>query len=186
MTDLPNGSAGARMVQADRLYVGWRYAQVHQDPGPPPSEPEPVRPEGGRPAYPAEYGAARGLSADHLSGRPLRITAAGGAAFAALILVCAMTGVLPWSFAAAGLVACAGVLGITGTPLWRSRREARARIEAEAVRAERERAAREKERAAVARAHEDARRAWERKLSAYEAQREWYPVAVPPGVDRVD
>lgn len=185
MTELPSGSAGARMVQADRLYVGWRYAQMHPDPGPPPSEPgepDPAPPEGGR----AAYATTRELSAEHLAGHPLRIAAAGGGAFAALILMLAISGVLPWPFAAAGLVACAVVLGITGTPLWRSQQNARARIEAEEKRAERERLAREKERRAVARAHEEERRAWERKRSDYEAQREWYPVAVPPGVDRVD
>lgn len=170
------------MVQADRLYVGWRYAQVHQDPGPPPSEPEPARQEGGR----AAYAASRELSAEHLAGRPLQIAAAGGGAFAALIMLCAIFGMLPWAFAGTGLVACAVVLGITGTPLWRSQQHARARAEAEAERVERERAARERERLEVVRAHEDARKDWERKRSAYEAQREWYPVAVPYGVDRVD
>ncbi|MEV5570993.1 hypothetical protein AB0L06_13170 [Spirillospora sp. NPDC052269] len=178
------------MVQADRLYVGWRYAQVHQDPGPPPTpdEPEPPRPEDGRdgPDGRSPYATTRVLSDDLLTGRPLRVIAAGGGAFAALIMLCAILGVLPWAFAGAGLVACAVVLGITGAPLWRSRQNALARNEAEAVRAARERIVREKERAALARAHEDAQRAWERKRSAYEAQREWYPVAVPPGVDRVD
>ncbi|MFC5183999.1 hypothetical protein [Actinomadura harenae] len=185
MTEVPSGSVGARMVQADRLYVGWRYAQVHPDPGPPPSEPEPVRPEGGRAVLPP-HGAPRELSAEHFTGWPLRIAAAGGGVFGVLVMLCAILGVLPWAFAGAGMVACAVVLGITGTPLWQGRQDARARIEAEAARAERERAAREKERVAVARAHEDAQRAWERKRTAYEAQREWYPVAVPPGVDRVD
>ncbi|WP_019632886.1 hypothetical protein [Actinomadura atramentaria] len=175
---MAGGSAGSRFVQPDRVYVGWRYAQVHPDPGPPPAAPRRAAPAAAPP--PARPAGAQ------FAGRPLRTAAAGACGFVLLFLVCAVAGVLPWAFALVGLLACVVVLGITGSALWRDEQLVRARIAAE--RAAQEELRREHERAGreADRAHADARRAWERRRLAYEEQREWYPVAVPPGVDRVD
>ncbi|MQY04434.1 hypothetical protein ACRB68_24880 [Actinomadura sp. RB68] len=167
-----------RFIQPDRVYVGWRYAQVHPDPGPPPEPPEPAGPEGLAP--PARR------PGEELAGRPLRVTAAGAGAGALLVLGCAVAGVLPWSFALVGLLACAIVAGIAGSAVWRDERGVRARLAAERAQAARDRAERARAHAAAAAAHAAALREWERRRAAYESQREWYPVAVPPGVDRVD
>ncbi|MCQ0016221.1 hypothetical protein [Actinomadura madurae] len=171
-------SAKARLTQADRVHVGWRYAQVHPDPGPPPGRPE--EPE--RAPLPPP---ARRLGED-MAGRPLRIAFIGTLAFVALFLLCGIAGVIPWAFVAVALLACAVVLAITGGGLWRDERGVRERLAQERREEERRRAARERERETAERDYAKARAEWERRHSAYESQREWYPVAVPPGVDRVD
>ncbi|GAA4099400.1 hypothetical protein [Actinomadura miaoliensis] len=179
MTDSARGSAMTRLIQADRVYVGWRYAQVHPDPGPPPAPPEPARPEP-PPAVPAPR------RVEHMAGRPLRMAAGGTGVGVALFVGCGLAGVLPWAFAGVALLACAIILGITGSALWREERVIRARLAAEHDRLERLRAERRRREEAAARAHDAAYRDWERRRHAYDSQREWYPVAVPPGVDRVD
>jgi hypothetical protein len=168
----------ARLTQADRVHVGWRYAQVHPDPGPPPAPPEqperaPLPPPARRPA-------------EHMAGRPLRIVVGGTVVFIVLFLLCGLLGIIPWAFVGVALLAFLLILGITGGGLWRDERSVRARIAQERDAAERRRAAHERERKAAERAYADARADWERRRAAYESQREWYPVAVPPGVDRVD
>ncbi|WP_242891255.1 hypothetical protein [Actinomadura litoris] len=175
---MASGSATARLTQGDRVHVGWRYAQAHPDPGPPPGLPERTRPG------PVPSTARR--PAEHMAARPLRTAAGGAIAGAALFLACGIAGFLPWPFAGVALLACAVVLGITGGPLWRDERAVRERLAAERERDDRERAARDRERAEAERAYGEARTEWERRHAAYESQREWYPVAVPPGVDRVD
>ncbi|WP_246179154.1 hypothetical protein [Actinomadura decatromicini] len=175
---MASGSAMARLTQPDRVYVGWRYAQVHPDPGPPPGRPE--RPE----RVPAAAPARR--PGEHMAARPLRTAFGGGLVGVVLFLLCAIAGVLPWAFAAVALLACAVVLAITGGALWRDERGVRERIAFERDAEERERAARERESDAAEKAYAKARADWERRRTAYEGQREWYPVAVPPGVDRVD
>ncbi|WP_433332728.1 hypothetical protein [Spirillospora sp. CA-294931] len=173
-----SGSAMARLMQADRVYVGWRYEQVHPDPGPPPGPPE--APET------APIPPARRAPGEEMASRPLRIAVFGTGVGMGLFILCGVAGVLPWAFAAVALLACAVILGITGSALWRDERAVRARIAEERARDERERAARRRERDAAEKAHQTASREWERRSLAYENQREWYPVAVPPGVDRVD
>ncbi|GAA4130181.1 hypothetical protein [Actinomadura keratinilytica] len=179
MTDSARGPATTRLIQADRVYVGWRYAQVHPDPGPPPEPPEPARPEP-PPAVPVPR------PVEHMAGRPLRMAAGATGVGVALFVGCGLAGVLPWAFAGVALLACAIILGITGSALWREERAIRARLAAERDRLERLRAERRRREEAAAREHEAAYRDWERRRRAYDSQREWYPVAVPPGVDRVD
>ena len=175
---MASGSATPRLVQPDRVYVGWRYAQIHPDPGPPPGRPEPPEPPPAPPPVrrPGEY----------LAGRPLRIAAAGGGVGIALFLLCGVLGVVPWAFAGVAMVACAVVVGITGYALWQDERAVRARLVQERLRSERARAAWQRERDAAESDYVNAYREWEERQRAYAGQREWYPVAVPAGVDRVD
>ncbi|MFA1550863.1 hypothetical protein [Actinomadura chokoriensis] len=175
---MASGSAMARLTQADRVHVGWRYAQVHPDPGPPPDPPE--RPEQAPLPPPARR------PGEHMAGRPLRIAVGGTLVFAVLFLLCGAVGVIPWAFAGVALFACLVVLAITGGGLWRDERGVRERLAQERYEEERRSAARASEREAAEKAYAQARAEWERRRAAYESQREWYPVAVPPGVDRVD
>ncbi|WP_395110650.1 hypothetical protein [Actinomadura sp. SCN-SB] len=175
---MASGSATARFVQADRVYVGWRYAQVHADPGPPPERPEPPGPA---PAPRLER-----RPGEYLAGRPLRVAAAGGTAGMMLFLLCGLLGVMPWVFVAVAMAACAAVLGITGYAWWQDERAIRERLMQERLRSERERAAWQRERDAAESRYREAYREWEERQRAYAGQREWYPVAVPPDVDRVD
>src|SRR5690349_23846018 len=95
---MASGSAMARLTQADRVYVGWRYAQVHPDPGPPPGVPEPAeRPPAGPPAR---------RPGEHLAAHPLRLATGGTFAGVALFLACGIAGLLPWAFAGVALLAC--------------------------------------------------------------------------------
>ena len=168
----------ARLTQPDRVYVGWRYAQVHPDPGPPPSRPK--QPEQSPSPPPARQ------PGEHMAALPLRIVFGGGLFGVVLFLLCGVAGILPWKFASVALLACAAIIGIAGMSLWRDERAVRERIAQQRDEEERKRAERERKRAAAEREYAKARSEWERRQSAYESQREWYPVAVPPGVDRVD
>ncbi|MFA1537703.1 hypothetical protein [Actinomadura monticuli] len=175
---MASGSAMARLTQADRVHVGWRYAQVHPDPGPPPDAP--ARPDRVPLAPPVRR------PGEHMAGRPLRIAVGGTIVFVVLFLVCGLFGVIPWAFAGVALLACLVVLVIVGGGLWRDERGVRERLAQERFQEERLRAERERERESAEKAYAKARAEWERRRAAYESQREWYPVAVPPGVDRVD
>lgn len=179
--DVTSGSATTRLIQPDRVYVGWRYAQVHPDPGPPPRRPQPPETATIDPLRSVHF-----RSRDNLLYRPLRITASGTGVGALLFLGCGVFGVIPWPFVAVGLLACVMILGITGYSIWQGERAVRARMKEERDRIEREREARDRKLFAAQEEHAAAYRAWEERRRAYESQQEWYPVAVPPGVDRVD
>ncbi|HEY8482806.1 MAG TPA: hypothetical protein VIL71_23570, partial [Spirillospora sp.] len=175
---MESGSTVARLTQADRVHVGWRYAQVHPDPGPPPERPEipeplPTPPPVRRPG-------------EQMAALPLRIVFGGALCGVGLFLLCGFAGVLPWPFAWVALLACAIIMAITGGTLWRDERAIRERIARQREEQERGRAERERRRVAAEKEYEKARADWERRRAAYESQREWYPVSVPPGVDRVD
>lgn len=181
MTDVTGGSATTRLTQGDRVYVGWHYVQVHPDPGPPP--PRPQAPE-------AEQISQAWLAAqrreENLLNRPVK-TATYGTGVGVLIFVLAGTsGLLPWMFAAVGLAACACILLITGYPIWQGERALRARVKDERARLERRREGRQRRLNVAHTRHAQAYRHWERRREAYETQREWYPVSVPAGADRVD
>ncbi|WP_245536962.1 hypothetical protein [Thermomonospora curvata] len=163
------------------MYVGWRYAQVHPDPGPPPPRPEPIDDPPDDPLRDVHV-RVRSPMLD----RPVKIIATGTGVFGGLVLACGLLGVLPWKFAGVGLLACLVVLGITGYQSWQSERALRARLRQERERIDRERQARERRLLAAQAEHAAAYREWERRRRAYENQREWYPVAVPPEADRVD
>ncbi|MGO9219968.1 MAG: hypothetical protein ACLP5E_19720, partial [Streptosporangiaceae bacterium] len=66
------------VLSGDQIYVGWEYALVHPDPGPPPRRPIPPVQERLDPGWVlAQHREERRLSL------PLRAGAAGGAALAA-------------------------------------------------------------------------------------------------------
>jgi hypothetical protein len=181
VTDVTSGSATTRLTDADRVYVGWHYAQVHTDPGPPPRRPRPPEVE-----QISEAWLAAQRHEERLLNRPLRIAAAGTGVGVLVFVLVATMGLLPWMFAGVGLVACAFILLITGYGIWQSERALRSRVNEERARLERQRQTRQRRLDAAHKEHARAYRAWERRRQAYETQHEWYPVSVPPGVDRVD
>jgi hypothetical protein len=190
VTDVTIGSAyqnqAMRLMQSDRVYVGWRYAQVHQDPGPPPAGPEP-EPAGGEPPGLSGIGAQRPVTlGENLLNRPLKIVMAGTGVVTLIFIASWVSSLLPARFALVGLGACALVFGITGSSILQSERAARARRRQEKDRTERIRQSRQRSVDAAREEHAIAYRDWERRRQAYESQQEWYPVAVPPGVDRID
>ncbi len=171
----------ARLLQPGRVYVGWRYAQVHNDPGPPPKRPTPPESE----QVDREWVASQ-RQKENLLNRPLRIVAGAAGVGALVFILTAVSGTLPWAFAAAGLVACALVGLIPGYWIWQGEKALRARVEEEQGRYLRKE---EERRRLLERAHAEHRRAyqeWQRRREAFESQHEWYAVTVPQGVDRVD
>jgi hypothetical protein len=184
VTDVP-GLEGqiARLARADRVYVGWRYARLHDDPGPPPPEPE---------ADPDEESQARIRKAalrrpgDALLHGPLRTLAIGTGVGVGVMVLLWLTGIMPGLFALCGLVGCLLVFGITFRTIWLDERQLRDRAREERDKLDRVRRARQRSLDAARRQHADAYREWERRRAAFEQQREWHPVTVPPGVDRVD
>ncbi|GAA4640674.1 hypothetical protein GCM10023196_107150 [Actinoallomurus vinaceus] len=170
-----------RLLQPGRVYVGWRYAQVHDDPGPPPKRPTPPEVE----AVTPEWVAPRRRE-ENLFNRPLRIVSWSAGIGAALFVVAGITGMLMWAFAVAGLVACGLVALITGYSMWQGEKVMRARAAEERERLEREREERRRELEAAHAEHARAYREWQHRREAYESQHEWYAVTLPQGVDRVD
>ncbi|MCO5996120.1 DUF4231 domain-containing protein [Actinoallomurus rhizosphaericola] len=170
-----------RLLRQGRVYIGWRYAQVHGDPGPPPKRPTPPEAE----EVDAESLAAHRREAQ-LFNRPLRIVAGATGVGAALFVTAGLTGALLWAFAAAGLVACAFVALITGYAIWQSEKFLRARAAAEMERFERRQEDRRRRLEAAHAEHARAYRDWQKRREAFESQHEWYAVTLPAGLDRVD
>lgn len=172
---------GARLLQPGRVYVGWRYAQVHDDPGPPPKRPTPPDAE---PVDEARLAAQR--QRDNLFNRPLKIVAVATGVAALLFIVAGATGMLPWMFAGAGLAACFCVAVIIGYGIWQSERVLRAQAAGELQRVERLREERRRELAAAHAEHARAYQEWQHRREVFESQHEWYAVTLPQNVDRVD
>jgi hypothetical protein len=113
----------ARLLQPGRVYVGWRYAQVHDDPGPPPKRPTPPESEKVDRAWLVSQ-----RQKENLFNRPLKMVGVATGVGAVLFIAAGISGTLPWAFAIAGLVACAAVAGITGYSMWQSEKALRARM----------------------------------------------------------
>ncbi|WP_460364915.1 hypothetical protein, partial [Actinocorallia lasiicapitis] len=163
----------------DRVYVGWRYDQAHPDPGPEPRRPQP-------PPAPTWQEEAERYEGETLLNRPLKWTGGAAALGAAFFLVLGLSGKLLWLFADVGVVACAVIGAITGWSIWQGEQAMRIRKRAEKARRDRETARLERRRADDEDRYAIALRKWEDSRAAYENQREWHPVPVPTGVDRVD
>ncbi|MEO5878335.1 MAG: hypothetical protein ABIS86_04620 [Streptosporangiaceae bacterium] len=166
----------------DRVYVGWRYAQAHPDPGPEPRRPRTVVPE--RATW--VDAAQEQQEGEKLLNRPLKFTAAGAGLGALAFLGFGLSGLLPWSFALVGLLACVVIICITGWAIWQGEQAIRIRRRAERARQAREAERLEQRRTEVEDTYLVAQRNWQKRREAYETQHEWHPVTVPTGVDRVD
>ncbi|GLY74738.1 hypothetical protein [Actinoallomurus sp. CA-142502] len=171
----------ARLLQPGRVYVGWRYAQVHDDPGPPPKRPTPPESE----KVDHEWLASQ-RQKENLFNRPLRMVGVATAVGALLFIVFGVTGTLPWAFSIAGLAACAAIAGITGYSMWQSEKALRARLAEEHERYQRREEERRRRLEAAHAAHARAYQEWQHRREAFESQHEWYAVTVPQGVGRVD
>ena len=169
-------------LQADRIYLGWQYALLYPDPGPPPKRParEDVAPA---PA-PDDRVAAPERLQEELLNRPVRIFRTFMALVAAGILVLGVTHLLNWPFVLLGLVAAVGVTAICATPSTRATAPSRA-----ARRAQGEGVARAGAPAAgivtAQEEHAAKYRDWA-EMKRVRQQLTWYAVAVPDEIDRVD
>lgn len=163
------------------LYLGWQYADQYQDPGPPPRPP--VSPERQQ-VSPGWLAAQR--REENLLTRPLRFAVAAATLIALALAACVAAGWVPALIAAALVAACLVTAGLGGQALWRGERVLRRRIDAEERRVARFRG--DQERSLHTSQAEHARRVsqWQEQRSAFVAQKRWYAVPVPNGIDRVD
>jgi hypothetical protein len=167
--------------QADRVYLGWEYAVLHPHPGPPPRRPVPPGQERLDPGWvAAQQREERRLSL------PLKAGAAASAGLAALSGALGAASVLTPALTTTGVVACLAVTVWCTRGVWRGARELRDRVAAEDQRVARAQAAQERRLAGWQEEHAQRFRDWEARGRVFATQRQWYGVALPTGIDRVD
>ncbi len=168
-------------LRPDRLYLGWEYALLDPDPGPPPRRPIPPGQELLDPGW---------LLAQHREerrlGLPLKAGGAAGAALAGLTGVLGVAGTLNPVLAGTGIAVFLAITVSCARGLWHGARDLRARVAAEERRVARACAARESRLSGWQEEHARRLRDWEARSRAFQAQWEWYGVAVPTGIDRLD
>jgi hypothetical protein len=164
-----------------RLYLGWQYAALHPDPGPPPRRPVPPEREQLSP----EWLAAQRREENLLS-RPLRLACAVAAAVIVVLVILIAAGWLSVLIAAPIIAACAAGGGLSGYAIWQGEREVRTRIAAERRRVEVFRADQESRLFAWQEEHARQVREWQARRLAFDGQKRWYAVPLPSGTDRVD
>jgi hypothetical protein len=166
---------------SESLYLGWQFATPIEDPGP-------------RPSRPAGLAGAR-FSHDWLvaqrreerrQARPAWLVLGGAALLAVAAAAGNGDGLLPAVAAATVVVACLAAAGASGYSVLRGSRKLDREVAAEHVRVARLRAdddARHREARTAQVAESDK---WERQRYEFTAQKRWYAVPVPEGIDRVD
>jgi hypothetical protein len=167
--------------QADRVYLGWEYAVLHPHPGPPPRRPVPPGRERLDPGWVlAQQREERRLSL------PLKAGAVASAGLAALTGALGAVSALSLGLSTTGVVAFLAVTLWCIRGVWRGARQLSDRVAAEEQRVARARAVQERRLAGWQEEHAQRFRDWEARGRAFETQRQWYGVALPTGIDRVD
>ena len=166
---------------AERLYLGWQYATLFPEPGPPPRRPVPPEQERLSPNW-----AAAQRREEHLLNRPLRAAFAVAVAVAVAAVALGAAGWL--NDLAAGLGVVCGVLiaAVSGYAIWQGERALRARMTDEQDRIGRIREAQESRLFAGQAEHARRVREWQLMSFAYEHQKRWYAVRPPAVIHRVD
>ncbi|MFI6501994.1 hypothetical protein [Nonomuraea typhae] len=173
-------------LQADRIYLGWQYVLLHPDPGPPPKRPSPIDdPDEGREPIDTELLKREKLQEDLLN-RPVRLFRTFMIFLTLLILVLAVLGYLDWSFALIAFVAAGGVAGICSYALLQGDRAVRYRVLEQQARFDRVRQERDRELFKAQEEHAQRYREWQEVKDRHDRQVNWYAVAVPDEIDRID
>ncbi|MFI9556213.1 hypothetical protein [Nonomuraea endophytica] len=178
-------------LQADRIYLGWQYVLLHPDPGPPPKRPSPIG-DTGEPADATEQARVdtellrREKLQEDLLNRPVRIFRIFMIFLTLLIFALALLGYLDWSFALIGFVAAGGVAGICSYALLQGDRAVRYRVLEQQARDDRVRQERDKELFRAQEEHAQRYREWQEVKDRHDRQVNWYAVAVPDEIDRID
>jgi hypothetical protein len=168
-------------VRADRVYLGWRYAPLHRDPGPLPRRPAPPATEQVNPGWVA----AQRREERRLS-RPLKMICAASAALAGLLLALGLTGLLNYSLTGLGVAVSLAAAAVSGRGVWRAGQDLREQLAAEERRVEKIRDVQRTRLAARQEQHARQVRAWEERREAFDRQLQWYAVSLPSEIDRVD
>ena len=177
----PRGRAGGTSSEAEPVCLGWQFAPGLAEPPAPPAMAASVPVDRFDPGWLA---AQTRISA--VASRPARAGAAVSAAVAALLggaSLAAASARLPGALG--GLICAAGSAAFARSAL-RARRRLASVIagERQRVAAAREVQARLLERRQ--REYTSQYRAWQRRRGVAARQQAWLPVALPPGIDRVD
>ena len=118
--------------------------------------------------------------------RPLKAGAAAGAALAGLTAALGAAGALNPALTATGIAVFLAITVACARGVWRGARDLRARVAAEEQRVARARAARASRLSGWQDEHARRLRDWEARGRAFQAQPQWYGVALPTGIDRLD
>jgi hypothetical protein len=164
-----------------RLYVGWQYAMLHPDPGPPPRRPVPPQRDELSPAWLAAQ-----RREENLLDRPLKAVCVIAGVIAAAMIVVLVGRWGPALIAAPLLAVCVVLGGLSGYAIWRGQRALGLRVAAERQRVERFRADQENRLFATQEEHARNVKDWQGRRFAFESQKRWYAVPLPTGIDRVD
>jgi hypothetical protein len=167
--------------RADQVYLGWQYALVHPDPGPPPRRPVPPEQE----QFNQGWMAAQRRE-ENLLRRPLKLALGGSAALAALVVALAVAGAVNAALTGLGLVVALAVAAASGRGIWRAEKELRLQVEQEKRGVARARAAAESRLFGWQDEHARMYRDWQARARAFAGQLQWYAVALPGEIDRVD
>lgn len=169
-------------LNPDRLQLGWQYALLHPDPGPPPKRPTPPEQHRLRPQWRENQ-----RREERQLNRPLEFAGALALGMAAFFGILSWPlGAVPGWGAAVAIGVCLFLAGVAAYAVWQGEQALRMRLAEEQQRVERLRADRERR---LHDAQEDhARRfdAWRARKAAFDAQYEWYAVTVPQDVPRVE
>lgn len=175
------GPGRAALPRADRIYLGWEFAQLHPDPGPAPERPALPGPAQLNPGWvAAQQREERRLSL------PLRLGGALGLGLAGLTAGLGVAGALNPALTTAGLGCALLLAGWCARGVWRGRQELHDLVAREEQRVARARAVQHRQRQGQQREHDRRFRDWQARGHAFRAQPWWYGVALPAGIDRVD
>jgi hypothetical protein len=163
------------------IHLGWQYAPAQADPGPPPGRNATPPPAGFDPGWArAQRRIYRRLD------RPARAGAAASALAAGFFAAAWPAGIGSQALAFAGAAAAVGCCARCAASVIRRQRQLNALIGAERQRVAAVSAARSTRLAAGHREHASDYRAWQRRKAMFERQPSWFPVSLPPGIDRLD
>jgi hypothetical protein len=167
--------------RADRIYLGWEYAQPHPDPGPPPERPALPGPAQLNPGWvAAQHREERRLS------RPLRLGGGFGLGLAALTAALGALGVLSAALTTVGLACSLLLAGWCARGVWHGRHELRALVTREERRVARARAVQDRHWPGWQQEHGRRLRDWQARGRRFHDQPRWYGVALAADLDRVD
>jgi hypothetical protein len=164
-----------------RIYLGWQYATVHPEPGPPPRRPTPPEQERVNP----DWAVAQRREESQLN-RPLRAACAVALGAGLILVILGAAGVVGVLAAVLGLACCVLVAALAGYVIWQRERTLRSRLAAERDRVARLRDAQQSRLFAWQEEHAAQMQAWQELRAAFEDQKRWYAVCAPDSVHRVD
>ncbi len=166
---------------AGQLQLGWHYAMGCPDPGPPPRRPTPPEPERLSP----DWAAVQRREESQLN-RPLKAAFAVAVLLGLVLVALGSAGSLGALLTGLGVTCCALIAAVSGYALWQGERALRSRMADERARIGRAREAQESRLFAGQAEHAAQLGEWQARRLAYERQKRWYAVRVPPDAHRTD